>query len=214
MFHIEKKQLSSGPIITRIMLIGQIKKVLGICKFSCRASNFVDIRNQQKMESEITTKFCDLISIIVVIIHKKLQLHWMFKTKFRSVGHFSTPSSHWAWTRVQTTLALTGLIKSEYFSSIGSLACHFINLLMIGKWLIKLSNAFVLPGQERLIINILYRWSGMCCQFGLCSLISSLAILSMLIFFIYFFLLYLICFIIFSFISYNLKKNTRSFLIL
>ena len=57
------------------------------------------------MESEITTKICDSISIVVVIIHTKFQLHWMFETDVRWVGHFCPLSM----IGVRTTLELIGL---------------------------------------------------------------------------------------------------------
>ena len=71
------------------------------------------------MEPEITTKICDSTSIVVVIIHTKFQLHWMFKTEVRWVGHFwppPPPSPPFflslcpsAWIGVLTTPSLTVL---------------------------------------------------------------------------------------------------------
>ena len=69
------------------------------------------------MEPEITTKICDSTSIVVVIIHTKFQLHWMFKTEVRWVGHFWPPplppfffvSLSLSMNRVLTTPSLTVL---------------------------------------------------------------------------------------------------------
>ena len=41
-------------------------------------------------------------------------------------------------------------------------------------WLTRLNNEFVFPDPESPVINILYGWSGICGQFGLCSVIFFL----------------------------------------
>ena len=65
------------------------------------------------------------------------------------------------------------LISNWYFASNGSLAYKKI-LLIPGWWLIRLNNEFVFPDPESTIINILYEWSDIFGQFGLCSFILLL----------------------------------------
>ena len=72
------------------------------------------------------------------------------------------------------------LIKNRYFSSYGSLAYKYI-LSISGCWFIRLNNEFVFPDPEPPIINILYRWSGIYGQFGLCSFMFSFVTSSKLI---------------------------------
>ena len=45
------------------------------------------------MEPAITIRICKSASIVVVIIHTKFQLYWMFETEIRCVGHFCPPLS-------------------------------------------------------------------------------------------------------------------------
>ena len=66
------------------------------------------------------------------------------------------------------------LIKNWYFVSYGSLA--YKNILSVSRWLfIKFNNAFVFPDPERPIISILYGWSGMYGQSGLCFVLFLFA---------------------------------------
>ena len=57
-------------------------------------------------------------------------------------------------------------------------------LSISGCWFIKLNNGFVFPDPEQPIINILYEWSGICDQFGLCSFMISFKISNLSIFFL------------------------------
>ena len=63
-------------------------------------------------------------------------------------------------------------IKNWYFASYGSLA--YKQILSISVWsFTSLSNAFVFPDPEPLIINILHGWSGICSQSRLCYFMVS-----------------------------------------
>ena len=54
-------------------------------------------------------------------------------------------------------------------ASNGSLEYRWV-LSISGWWLIRLNNKLVIPGPEPPDIDILYGWSGICGQFGLCLL--------------------------------------------
>ena len=70
------------------------------------------------------------------------------------------------------TLSLL-LIKYWYFVSYGSFAYRYI-LSMSGWFSIRFNNKFVFPDPESPIINIVYGWSGIYCQFLLCIVLFSL----------------------------------------
>ena len=53
-------------------------------------------------------------------------------------------------------------------------------------WSIRLINAFVFSDPEPSIINTLYEWSGICCQFGLGYFVFSFVTSSKLIIFVLF----------------------------
>ena len=65
------------------------------------------------------------------------------------------------------------LISNLYFASYGSLE---YKKSISGSLFIRLRNAFVFPDPEPPNINILYGWSEISGQFGLCSFMSSFVI--------------------------------------
>ena len=92
-------------------------------------------------------------------------------------------------------------INNWYIASCASLVSKYI-LSISGWWLIALSNGFVFPDPESPIINILYGWSVICGQFGLCYFIFSLVISSRIISFV--FLNYIVTFNFFFFTYWSL----------
>ena len=64
------------------------------------------------------------------------------------------------------------LISNWYFLHMDLLRIRK-TLSVSGSWFIRLSSAFVFSDPEPQTINILYGWSGILGQFGLCFFISS-----------------------------------------
>ena len=84
------------------------------------------------MESEIKTKICDSTSIIVVIIHTKFQLHWMFETEVRWLGHLcpllltlnrGTPPLIWLRSDDNKTMQSIDMIETYAYAMNKYLVC-------------------------------------------------------------------------------------------
>ena len=73
------------------------------------------------------------------------------------------------------------LIENWYIASQGSLAYKFYQNLFC--WFFRLNNVF--PDSDPPIVDILYRWSGISDQFGLCSFMFSFVTTSKLIIFLF-----------------------------
>ena len=72
------------------------------------------------------------------------------------------------------------LIKNWYFASYGSLVYQW-TFTIPGLGIIRLNNEFIFPDYEPPVINIQYRWSGICDPLALCSLSFSFVASSKLI---------------------------------